>query len=392
MKRLPRSTVAVVLATVSVAAAGTWISAQKPSPPAPSPGTVPVETIPAGQRPQPAVPGDRGETYYWLEGEATRSTTTFADAVVISERRPDGDFTTRLTDLQGNELGRLTVDRMNAANNVVVYQPAQGTILRANARPGLRTTLDWGNEQAYSLWKDGSGNSATRFEWQGDVMRPAGGTGRDLKRRITELRTEWKGGLTARTVRKRASASNNLVDRTAAGSEVVVTSFTRDDVVIGTTVWDAEHQLFVWRFPGLSEGDVDASRLDDNGGWQFTPDMAWANIQALAFYQFHSDVNEHRQAARATPGWAGRLVGLVVPSLSANEPGCDRLHWLDSSVFRPCCDSHDRCYAKRGCGEWSWWSWTSSWQCDVCNLAVVGCFSTELRGPYYQYPWIYWFS
>ena len=39
----------------------------------------------------------------------------------------------------------------------------------------------------------------------------------------------------------------------------------------------------------------------------------------------------------------------VAPTLSANEPGCDGLHWLDGTVFRYCCDVHDLCYAKVGC-------------------------------------------
>ncbi|MQA30193.1 MAG: hypothetical protein GEU82_10185 [Luteitalea sp.] len=349
-----------------------------------------METLPAGRRPEPPDRDDRGATYYWLEGQALRTRTAFSDAVVVSERGPDGDFSTRLTDLQGNEIARLNVDRVGATDSVVVYQPTQGNVLRANGRSGLRTPLDWGNEQAYSLWKDGTESSTNRLEWQEGVIRPAGKAKRDLKRAIVEIRTEWNGGFAAKAVKKRGPRKNLVTGATWNG-DAVITTFTKDDVVIGSTEWYADEQLFVWRFRGLTEGDVDASRLQQVGGWRFTPDVAWTNIQAYAFYQFHTKMNDEHRVARANPGWAGRLVGLVMPTLSANQPGCDNLHWLDRSVFRPCCDSHDYCYEKRGCSSSSWWQWWSSWRCDGCNIAAVACFASGLRGPYYPYPYPYWF-
>lgn len=58
-----------------------------------------------------------------------------------------------------------------------------------------------------------------------------------------------------------------------------------------------------------------------------------------------------------------------------DEPGCDNLHWLDDTVYRPCCDDHDRCYRYYGCAQWSWWYWETLWGCTQCNLEVVQCFS-----------------
>jgi hypothetical protein len=387
MKRLYTSVLVVALAGAATAAATSWrISAQKPLPP----GTAPVETMPSRQRPGPADRTDRGATYYWLEGQAARTSTTFVDATVISERGADGDVSTRVTDLQGNELARLHVDRVGSADSVLVFQPATGDVLRANARAGLRTPLDWGNEQAYSLWKDGTGASGKRLVWQEDFMRPAGMPRRDLKKAITEMRTDWNGGLSARAIRK-PGPHTNLITGAVSNSDALLTVFTRDDLIVGTTIYYPDDKLFVWRFPGLTEGSVDPSQLEEVGGWQFTPDMAWTNVQSFAFHQFHTRVVEQNQAARADPGWLGKLAGLVVPTLSA-DAGCDGLHWLDSSIFRPCCDSHDYCYEKRGCSSRSWWQFWSSWQCDGCNLMVVSCFSSGGRGPFYQYPYPYWYQ
>ena len=104
------------------------------------------------------------------------------------------------------------------------------------------------------------------------------------------------------------------------------------------------------------------------------PDLAWNNVQAAAFLRMHRQIKQ--QAALARQGVFARLAGLVVPTLHANDPGCDNLHWLDNTIFRPCCDIHDRCYAKYGCSAQTWWQWWSSWKCDYCNMAVVWCFET----------------
>ena len=79
------------------------------------------------------------------------------------------------------------------------------------------------------------------------------------------------------------------------------------------------------------------------------------------------------QAALARNGSLARVANFFFPKVQANEPGCDYLHWLDNSIVRPCCDIHDRCYAKYGCTAQTWWQWWSSWKCDFCNMSVVWC-------------------
>ena len=75
--------------------------------------------------------------------------------------------------------------------------------------------------------------------------------------------------------------------------------------------------------------------------------------------------------------WLARLADAIVPTVHANEPGCDGFHWLDYTIFRPCCDLHDRCYAKYGCTWHTWWEVWSSWRCDACNIGFAFCIMTR---------------
>ena len=181
--------------------------------------------------------------------------------------------------------------------------------------------------------------------------------------KIHRLDTEYGDGLTAITV--------HLSDN---GEPVVFTRLYESGVDVGRLGYYPQSKRLVWRFPGLTQGMVDEKRLERNGGWTFAPDMAWNNVQAVAFLRMHRQAKQ--QAALARHGVMARVAGFFAPALHANEPGCDGLHWLDNTVFRPCCDIHDRCYAKNGCTSSSWWEMWSSWRCDTCNMQVIWCFET----------------
>ena len=82
-------------------------------------------------------------------------------------------------------------------------------------------------------------------------------------------------------------------------------------------------------------------------------------------------------------GCADGRSALAVRTTVVNEPGCDNLHWLDGSIFRACCDQHDRCYETNGCSASSWWwPFAGSWSCERCNVQVAYCFCT-LSNPAY---------
>src|SRR6185436_11678572 len=126
---------------------------------------------------------------------------------------------------------------------------------------------------------------------------------------------------------------------------------------VGVMRWYASERVLAWDFPGLSKGFVDEQRLHDVGGWSFTPTMSWASVQGLAFYEFHSRMKTRGSVAAATPNLFRRALDLVMPVVSANEPGCDSLHYLDGTVFRACCDTHDTCFQRVGGCTASSWYW-----------------------------------
>jgi hypothetical protein len=351
----------------------------------------PVQTLKGRTAPPPVTSGDRGVTYHSLERQATRVTTRFADAVAIANRAVDGQLVTRLTDLAGNDMVTFRVHHVDGGNDSLEFafadrpgEPAR----HAARRSGLRPTLDWSNEQAYSLWKDRGTLDRSSLEWQDTLMRPAGAPRRNAGDGAVQTDTEWRGGFSATVTRKLGTHVSYLTGRRTTGV-VFISSFKRDGIEVGSSQWWPQEQTLAWAFPGLTEGYADASRLQQSGGWRLAPDMAWMNTQNLAFYQFHTLVKERGTTSARSQGWLQKIGALIAPILHANEPGCDFLHWLDQTIFRPCCDSHDRCYSKQdpNCGASSWWMWWSSWRCDACNIAVVACFMTFGGSHvYHRYP------
>lgn len=376
-RRLVSLTFAGIAALIAVPASVRSVAQRK----APNPQAVRVLDA-AGVRAQSGT--DKGGTYSWLEGQATRVTTKFRDAVAVTERLPDGDSRTTVTDLGGNQVATFKVDRNGAANNVLEFRTPDANSVVAAGRADLAPTLDWGNRQAYSLWKDLGRRPDSSLEWQDDLMRSAGSP-KQQPGDVLEVRTDWPDGISATAVKTVGVRRHVLTDKPGYG-HTFRSRLTRNAGEIGSIRWDVEEQLLTWSFPGLTEGYVDPSRLARIGGWTFTPDMAWVNIQSFAFQHFHTLIQTQGFVAKRREAWVPKLVGFFVPTVTANEQGCDGLHWLDNSIFRPCCDIHDACYEAYGCDSSSWWRWWSSWTCDYCNYSVAYCFATGGEGPYHQTP------
>ncbi len=362
------------LAAAGVSVPGPWRAALVRATPAPQ-GNAPVKTVPAGQR-FAARPGERGATYYALEAQTVRLTTKFTDAIAVGERSFDGHLHTKLTDAAGNELGRFKVQHVDGASDVLQYVPQAGAPLQAIGDPGVRTTIDWANRQVYALWKDRADGGAA-LEWQGGLMRSKAGPRRDPAHDIVELETEWAGGLAAKTVRKAVVRHQPVSGRTVTG-DVLVTRLTKDGADAGTVNWYPGSQILMWDLPGVTKrGYIAPEHLKDYGGWPFTPDETWLNLQTIAFHHYSSVIAKNGYVARAgssTSSPLGRLVQFFAPTLLANDDGCDGLHWLDGTVLRYCCDVHDFCYEKYGCSARSWWLVWSKWTCDLCNAWVISCF------------------
>jgi len=171
-----------------------------PPTPAPAPPAIEHDALPLGTRfgefeiLRVVGVGGFGIVYlaqdHSLERQATRVTTRFANAVALANRTPDGQLSTRLTDLAGNDMVTLRVHHVDAENDSLEFALADepGAPARhAARRPGLRPTLDWSNEQAYSLWQDRNAVDRSAFEWQapwrGGFCRSSRWTGEPCRER-----------------------------------------------------------------------------------------------------------------------------------------------------------------------------------------------------------------
>jgi hypothetical protein len=158
----------------------------------------------------------------------------------------------------------------------------------------------------------------------------------------------------------------------------MVSELTLHGTSVGTAVWFETDRVFTYYLPGLMAGAVAIAPEDLKaryGGWPFTPDTTWLNLQLIATHHFKTLAAKQGTVAKACgPSQPSRLAQFFMPTVYANEVGCDNFHWLDGGVVRECCDDHDRCYERGGCDSSTWWQWWRSWTCDRCNITVVGCF------------------
>ena len=291
--------------------------------------------------------GDWGVMYHSLENKAALVTTTFADAIAVAERGPDGHLSSRVTDLAGNEVARFKVHRVDAESDTLELTLPGQSARHAARRSGLRPTLDWSNQQAYSFWKDR--NALDSLEWQDTLMRPVGARKRDVRNEALRIDTEWLGGDSASVIRKIGTHTSQVTKRKATGV-VFISSFKSDGIEVGSSQWWPEEQAFAWSFPGLTEGYIDAARLQASGGWPFTPDMAWLNTQSLALYELHTTLAAKGRVSQKQGGWLHTIGAFIAPALLANEPGCDYLHWLDQTIFRAVLRQSRRLLRKGGSG------------------------------------------
>jgi len=363
---------------IVVLAAAAWLKAGSAISAAQAQGTQtsrPVQLVPAGEK-QVGSPGEKGATYYALEAQTTRLTTRFRDGhVAVTERGLVGDVHSTLRDLAGNDRAKLRLNRIDGGHDMVNYEPTEGSRFQAVSDPTLvKPTLDWAARQVYGLVKDGADN----LVWDGAIMRRKNAPRRDVDIDVDTVETNWANGLTARLSRSTYPRRQISPGRFVAGP-VMISELSQYGAPVGTGVYFEKDRVFAYTVPGFTAGAVviGADELKANyGGWPFTPDTTWLNLQMIATYHFKTLIAKQGSVSAriCEPSRPGLLAQFFAPTVYANEAGCDDLHWLDGSILRDCCDDHDRCYAKSGCDANTWWQWWRSWSCDRCNMAVVGCF------------------
>lgn len=331
---------------------------------------------------------DMGATYRALDAQTVQVTTQFQQAVATTERTPNGNLTTTLHSLHGDLLGSLVVP---SAGSISFTSPDLASGVASIEAPDFVPSTDWANLQVMSLWRDlrsishrqGIAPDATQLAWDGPFVRPwqssplsgsqSGAHGNMLEREALSVTSVYETtlGVEIVAISVRELSPTLATNRSGETFHGTFTTEVHNQVTgerLGIMRWFEEPRVFTWSFPGLTEGWADPARQQQ--AFPFEPDLAWGNVQALAFWQAHSE-----QA--------------LVPSQIATKAlalkdteGCDGLHWLDDTVYRPCCDDHDRCYEKNGCTASSWWLVGTSWSCIRCNLEVVWCFiSTFFGGP-----------
>jgi len=341
-------------------------------------GSAAVTLLPPGQR-QAGNPGEKGATYYALEAQTTRLTTRFKDGhAAVTERGLAGDVTTTLRDQGGNERAKLRVTRIDAAHDTVTFDPITAPVFQAASDPAIvKPTLDWATRQAYSLTKDGVAN----LVWDHGVMRSRNAAPRDFESDVQEVETIWANGLTA-TMSRQDYSRRQIAPGHFVSGPALVSSLRQNGVVVGTAVWFERDRAFAYHLPQLMPAGMTVIFESDlkelYGGWPFTPDTTWINLQVIATHHFKTLVAKNgtiaRNCSQPAPTRIAKLTEFFMPTLSANEAGCDYMHHLDGGVLRDCCDTHDRCFAKSGCTQSTFWVWWRSWSCDLCNLEVVWCF------------------
>ena len=355
----------------------------------PSRNSADVRMVAPGQ-PLGGNPGLKGATYYALESHTSRFTTLFLDGTkAVAERGLDGEVVIKLEDAAGNEINHLRVNRIDGVNDSLQYWRPSGEPVQALVDSRVRPTLDWANRQSHRLYQD-QVVSGAGLQWNDGLIRRAGSPGRDEERDVVRsVETQWVNGLSARTIRVPSTRGQQFNGQAVQG-DVLVTKVMRDGVQIGIANFLTYERIYAWSLPGVTQGFVANEHLKPrHGGWPFTPDMVWMNLQVIGLYHWKTIIDQKGfVACQQRPPARNAILQFFAPTVSANEPGCDPpLQWLDGTVLRFCCDVHDVCYEKYGCTQSTWWRWWSSWTCDVCNVNVIRCFAGggNPEGPFWQY-------
>ena len=173
----------------------------------------------------------------------------------------------------------------------------------------------------------------------------------------------------------------------------------------GFVRWFAKERVLTWRFPNGREGVAMESKVP--GGFKFTPTLAWANVQALAFLR-----QSERPAPPAIPVPAMQAdavrerVGRAAGARSGASPGagnrlgCDGVgktaardctSWT-ARCSRSAAPVHDRCYERDYqvgdcCEAWSWFFPNPVLALQPLQRRVVRCFVTTAFDPWDGLSW-----
>ena len=148
-------------------------------------------------------------------------------------------------------------------------------------------------------------------------------------------------------------------------------------VEYGGLVREAD-QVFAHSLPGLMAGAVviGADELKANyGGWPFTPDTTWLNLQLIAAHHFKTLAAKQGSVAKGCESSKpSRLAQFFVPTLTRTRRDATTFTGSTDRSFGRAATITTAATPRAGVTRSSWWLWWRSWTCDRCNMAVVGCF------------------
>lgn len=330
-----------------------------------------VDNTPRISKPRPFLklePGRRvstapnkGQVFHARERRAYEVTTFYANMTAVAARSSDGSIRSEVT--YGARSASLAVSPASETGFALSFRRSGELPLLLRGRSDLIPTLDWANRQSVSLLEAAD---PVRIRWSLDIIAPTTRGDKDALSEIVGVRTQWPEGLVADASRQERYSETKL---------------SKFGTVLGVVRWFPTERVLAWSFPGLTQGALDDESQARIGGWPFTPDMAWMNVQALAFFEYASN---RRPVLGRADGLLRSAREFLSPAVLAQD-GCTGLHWLDGTTYRECCDIHDMCYEKNGCDRSSWWwPFGNAWQCTACNGGAVFCFTAK-QGT----PWVY---
>jgi hypothetical protein len=392
-----------------------------------------------------------GASFDTISSRAVEITTTFRDAYATTKKKADGQLETTLFDLKGRRLAGLKRDPQKPWADVA----AEGARWqhRVALDKDMSYATDWNNVQVWLLWRD---FKAGRHDLSASTIPAVVLDGRLLrvksvrdaeKRNKKELDVDDETSAVETVYPEYRALATKREDRKNLQPGGLYATFTArlqaaDGTTLGYIRFFKKERIVSWTFTTGERGIAREERV--KGGFKFTPNMAWANVQAVRFHEHPPEKPltpalaatiascaasvpslrpkspEPARPARASIGERIRSLFAVVRLLPALPPrssgpsmflratslfpfgsgavaayssarateqqpcdgisdGCTGMHWLDGSLFRPCCDQHDLCFEKdcsNPCTKWSWLKVWDRWECTACNIQAVLCFAT----------------
>ena len=355
---------------------------------------------------QTANPGKR---YAEIDSAVVYVSTWYDRVKATSARRPDGAIDTVIEDERGQVLAHSR--HKDGVLDADIAGPLRLSHYRASLDTSTTHSTDWFNQQLHVLWSDQDEinrtpalmNTPQNGVWHRGYLRLRDQVERGRLLKMPDpvddqglaARTQYDGYFAYSAVEP---APIKPLKKGVVRPAFTTRWFDKDGKEVGLMRWYSKPRALSWKFANGDEGVAPEWRVP--GGYKFTPTLAWAGIQAMAFQQERTPEGvKIIRTQGEKPGFLARVggaigrtwtsvVSFIAPTLSAQSAACDHqsdgctgLHFLDGTVFQDCCDRHDLCFemdCNNVCTKISWIWPFGNWRCAGCDFNAVLCFATTI--------------